>query len=212
MKPSVLLALLLTLVALPRIAPAQTDRRIEEQRRVISALEKKIAAEEREISKLRRNRNAAEETARRLARQLETRSRLLDETAQQERFLRDARDRSDSTARSLARSLARVREQYAETVREAYRNYRHNNYLTYLFSSRDFTDAARRVALLRQAAARRAEQLAAIDSLTHRVAAEQEVLDRRKRALDSVSQQLRTQRDGLQRDARTARANVKQMS
>ena len=97
-------------------------------------------------------------------------------------------------------------------MREAYRNYRHNNYLTYLFSSRDFTDAARRMALLRQAAARRSEQLAAIDSLSRRVAAEKAVLENRRQSLDSVAQKLRTQREGLQRDAHTARANVKQMS
>lgn len=40
-------------------------------------------------------------------------------------------------------------------VREAYRNYRHSNYLTYLFAARDFTDAARRIALLREVAAAR---------------------------------------------------------
>ena len=212
MKPLALFAGLLILLAAPRVAPAQTDRRIEEQRRVVAALEKKIAAEEREISKIRQGRNAAEEKARRLARQLESRSRLLDETTKQERLLHEQLDRSDSTARALDRSLARVREHYAETVREAYRNYRHNNYLTYLFSSRDFTDAARRMALLRQAAARRSEQLAAIDSLSRRVAAEKAVLENRRQSLDSVAQKLRTQREGLQRDAHTARANVKQMS
>lgn len=211
MKPLALLALLPTLL-FPLLCPARTDGRVEEQRRVIAALEKKIAAEEREISKLRKSKSAAEEATRRLARQIESRSRLLDETSKQERLLRERLDRSDSTARALGRSLAQTRERYAETVREAYRNYRQNNYLTYLFSSRDFTDAARRIAILRRAAARRSEQLAAIDSLTRRVAVEKEVLDSRKRALDSVSQKLRTQRDGLQRDARTARADVKRMT
>lgn len=212
MKPLAWLLALPILLAAPPAAPAQTDRRIEEQRRVVAALEKKIAAEEREIAKLRQNRSAAEEKARRLARQIESRGELLDETSKQERLLREQLDRTDSTARELDASLARLRMQYAHTVREAYRNYRHDNYLTYLFSARDFTDAARRIATLRHAAALRERQLTHIDSLTRRVAAEKEVLDSRKRALDSVSQKLRTQREHLQRDARTARASVKQMS
>ena len=46
-------------------------------------------------------------------------------------------------------------------VREAYRNYRHENYLTYLFASEDFADIARKIANLRQVASMRADKLRA---------------------------------------------------
>ena len=51
-----------------------------EQKRVIAALEKKIAAEEQEIARLRKGRSSTEEQVRRLARQIDSRSQLLDAT------------------------------------------------------------------------------------------------------------------------------------
>lgn len=208
---SLLLTLLTALCcALP--GAAQNDRRIEEQKRVIAALEKKIADEEREISKIKQGKAATEEKARRLARQIESRNQLLDETEKQARLLRDELSVTDSIAGGLNASLERNRTQYAGMVREAYRNYKQNNYLTYLFSSRDFTDVARRIANLRSASLMRERQLRQIDSLAQRVSAEKALLDRRKQALDSVTGKLRIQRERLQRDARTARANVKRMS
>ena len=53
-------------------------------------------------------------------------------------------------AGNLSAKLERDRAQYGEMVREAYRNYKHNNYLTYIFSSRDFTDVARKITALRE--------------------------------------------------------------
>lgn len=80
---------------------------------------------------------------RRLARQIDSRNQLLDETEKQARLLRGEIARTDSVAGNLSAKLERDRAQYGEMVREAYRNYKHNNYLTYIFSSRDFTDVAR---------------------------------------------------------------------
>lgn len=212
MKSAPLLTILLLCLFAACPVTAQNDRRIEEQKRVIAALEKKIADEEREISKIKQGKAATEQKARRLARQLESRNQLLDETEKQARLLRDELSKTDSIAGGLNASLERNRAQYAEMVREAYRNYRQNNYLTYLFSSCDFDDAARRISNLRSVSLMRERQLRRIDSLARCVTAEKALLDRRREALDSVTDKLRIQRERLQRDARTARANVKQMS
>ena len=66
MRPLRILTLAFLLFTLT--AAAQTDRRIEEQKRVIAALEKRIATEEQEISKIQKGRTATEERVRRLAR------------------------------------------------------------------------------------------------------------------------------------------------
>ena len=87
---------------------------------------------------------------RRLARQIDSRNQLLDETEKQARLLRGEIARTDSVAGNLSAKLERDRAQYGEMVREAYRNYKHNNYLTYIFSSRDFTDVARKITALRE--------------------------------------------------------------
>lgn len=210
MRPYRLLTLLFLLFALG--AAAQTDRRIEEQKKRIAALEKRIATEEQEISKLQKGRVATEERVRRLARQIDSRNQLLDETEKQARLLREEIARTDSVAGNLSATLERDRGQYGEMVREAYRNYRHNNYLTYLFSSRDFTDVARKITALREVASLRERKLRDIEALSVQVRTEKEALDRRKRSLDSVTQQLSAQREKLQRDARNAKASIRTMS
>lgn len=204
--------LTLALLLLTLAAPAQNDGRIAEQKRVIEALEKRIATQEREISKLQKGRTATEERVKRLARQIDSRNQLLEETEKQARLLRDQIARTDSVAGDLSRSLERHREQYSRMVREAYRNYRHNNFLTYIFSSRDFTDVARRIASLREMASARERKLRDIDSLTGEVAREKELLDSRKRSLDSVTRKVSAQKLDLQRDARNARASIRQLS
>ena len=210
MKPTAFLLLFTLLFTLG--VRAQTDSRIEKQKKIIADLEKRIANEEREISKLQKGRAATEERVRRLARQIDSRNQLLEETEKEASLLREEIARKDSVAGDLAATLERNRTQYAEMVREAYRNYRHNNYLTYLFASRDFTDVARKITALREVASLRERKMRDIASLTEQVRIEKEELDRRNRSLDSVTQQLSTQREKLQRDARNARANIRTMS
>ena len=212
MKPTKSCILTLFLLFAALAASAQADRKIEQQKRVIAALEQKIAAEEREISKLKEGRAATEERVRRLARQIDSRNQLLEETEKQARLLRGEIDRTDSVAGDLGRSLDRNRTQYAEMVREAYRNYRHNNYLTYIFSSRDFADMARKITNLREVASMRERKLQDIAALSKQVVEEKELLDRRKRSLDSVTLKLKAQKQKLGRDARNARASVSRLS
>ena len=149
MKPARILTLLFLFAAFTAAAQGGRDA-IEEQKRVIAALEKRIADEERAISKIQEGRAATEERVRRLARQLDSRNQLLEETEKQVRLLRKEISRTDSVAGDLSSALERNRTQYAEMVREAYRNYKHNNYLTYIFSSRDFADVAKKITNLRE--------------------------------------------------------------
>ena len=211
MRPHrILLTLVLLLFAFA--AAAQNDSRIEAQKKVIAALEKRIATEEQEISKLQKGRSDSEERARRLARQIDSRNQLLDETEKQARLLREEIARTDSVAGNLSATLERDRAQYGEMVREAYRNYKHNNYLTFLFSSRDFTDVARKITALREVASLRERKLRDIEELTVQVRHEKEELDLRKRSLDSVTRNLSAQREKLQRDARNAKASIRSLS
>lgn len=210
MKPLHLLTPLLLLLTL--FAAGQNDGRIEQQKEVIAALEKRIAAQEEQLSKLRTGRAQTEERVRRLARQIDNRNQLLEETEKQARLLRDEIARTDSVAGDLSAALERSRGQYAAMVREAYRNYRHNNYLTYLFSSHDFEQIARRIANLREVASMRERKMRDISALSVEVQTERELLESRKRSLDSVTRKLEAQREKLSRDARSARASVRQLS
>ena len=194
--PKVVLFLFLLLGA-GSLAAQNTDQQIAAQKRLIADLEKQIAREEQEISKLKKGRASAEETVRRLARQIDSRNEVA---------------RTDSVARGLSASLDAHKRRYAEMVREAYRNYKHNNYLTYLFSSSDFNQVARRITNLREVAAMRERQMEQIVTLSEQVSVERTRLTGQQRALDSVKRSLTTQRTRLQKDSQAARANIKQLS
>ena len=169
--PKVVLFLFLLLGA-GSLAAQNTDQQIAAQKRLIADLEKQIAREEQEISKLKKGRASAEETVRRLARQIDSRNQLLDVTERDARKLEVEVARTDSVARGLSASLDAHKRRYAEMVREAYRNYKHNNYLTYLFSSSDFNQVARRITNLREVAAMRERQMEQIVTLSEQVSVE----------------------------------------
>lgn len=208
--PLTLFLILLLLPVLP--AQGQHQERIEAQKQAIARLEAQIAREERELSRLKQGRSRTEERVRRLARQIDNRNQLLEAQERRAAELGSELDRTGRTADSLAAELELRRGRYAEMVREAWRNYRHENYLTYLFSARDFADIARRLANLRAVAQVRAERLRTIGELRDEVGAERQLLDERKRALDSVTAALRAQRSRLERDVRNARAEVRSLS
>ena len=210
MRARILLLLLLTL---PLTLSAQTDtKKIADQKRKIESLEREIADREKEISGLKKGRSTAEQRARKLARQIESRNTLLQETESEERDLKREVASLDSTARCLASSLEAQKERYAGMVREAWRNYKHNNYLSYIFAAEDFADMARRIANLREVASLRERQMRQIDSLKHQTTEKQQQLARRERELDSVHQSLTKQKTRLEEDAAEARASVKQLS
>ena len=189
MKPTKSCILTLFLLFAALAASAQADRKIEQQKRVIAALEQKIAAEEREISKLKEGRAATEERIRRLARQIDSRNQLLEETEKQARLLRGEIDRTDSVAgrprqiagpqpypirRNGARSLSQLPAQQLSDL-----------YLLVARLRRHGPQAHQRCGKWRRCANANCSDIAALTR--SRCAEEKELLDRRKRSLDSVT-------------------------
>lgn len=206
-----LLSTLLLLVVTPSVT-AQTDRRVEEQKKAIAALEKKIAAEEAAIGKIQKSRRTTEERARRLARQIEQRNQLLNETEREASRVEKEVKRSSRVADSLQKALDHNRAQYSELVREAYRNYRQQNYISYILSSRNFSDVARRLTMMREMAALRERKLQEISTLQQSVSEEKQRLENRQKELDSVSQKVAGQKKRLQRDATAAKQEIRSMN
>ena len=208
------LLLLLTTLMLVATLPvtAQEDRRVEEQKKAIAALEKKIAAEEAAIGKLQKSRKTTEERARRLARQIEQRNQLLTATEREASRVEKEVARSSHMADSLAQALEHNRQQYNELAREAYRNHRQQNYISYILSSRDFSDVARRLTMMREMASLRERKLRDIQTLQQAVTEQKQQLETRQRELDSVSQKVAGQKKRLQRDATAAKQEIRSMN
>ena len=204
--------LLLLLLTMTCVAIGQEDRRVEEQKKAIAALEKKIAAEEAAIGKLQKSRKTTEERARRLARQIAQRNQLLTETEREASRVEKEVERSAEMADSLQEALEQNRTQYSELAREAYRNYRQQNYISYILSSRNFADVARRLTMMREMVSLRERKLREINELKTSVADEKLRLESRQKELDSVSQKVEGQKKRLQRDATAAKQEIRKMT
>ena len=193
-------------------AQSGNERKIAEQRRIIAELEKNIAAGEREVNNLQKGRKTAQDRADKLTRQIVAREQKLQASERQATLLKNEIVEVDSTLQALSSELERNRASYGSMVRDAYRNYRHNNFLTYLFASSDFEDAARRISLLRSVADLRRTKLAEISELEQRVTDKRSELERSNSELESVMNDLAAQRSKLERDRADARNTVKQLS
>lgn len=97
-------------------------------------------------------------------------------------------------------------------VREAYRNYKQNSYLTYIFASKDFADVARRIANIRGVAKLREAKLREIAETAQEVGRQQELLAAQQQALDSTRRKIDAQRARYERDQRNAKARLQRMS
>lgn len=193
-------------------AQSDTERKIAEQRRIIAELENNIAAGEREVNNLQKDRKSAQIRADKLSRQIVAREQKLQASERQAQLLRNEMEEADSAMHSLASELERNRQSYGSMVRAAYRNYRHNNFLTYIFASTDFEDAARRISLLRSVGDLRRTKLHEIEELERQMADKRSKLEQSNSELESVMNDLAAQRKKLENDRSEARNTVKQLS
>ena len=206
------LILLVALLVVTLPSTAQNSQKIAEQQRIINNLERKIAEDDRKIKNLKSSKSTTQKRVQLLTRQIENRNQLLNANRKQINLLNRDINRTDSIARGLDSQLAHCKAQYAELVRESYRNYRHNNYLTYIFSSESFADVVRRITILRNVAIMRSDKIREIDSLKGEVARHRDTLTRRHEALNITRRNLNTQKQRLQKDANTARTTIKSLT
>ncbi len=189
-----------------------SDAKIKPQQSLIASLERQVAAGEKEIASLRESRAANEAKVRSLARQVETRNRLLTEQRKNEVLLRDEIKETQSSLTELSAKLVDERSHYSAMVREAYRNYKNQNMLIYLFSASDFQDMALKVANMRAVGKLREQRIVRIDSLSTELQLQQQILSGRKAEHEEAIAKLTSQKNSLQRDVNSARKNISAMS
>lgn len=205
------------LMALPQCAMSQKQSaeekaRIAEQRRIIEQLERELEEDEKNLKSIKKDKSTAQQRVRNITRQINSRNQLLNRTEREIGSIERSILRNDSLLRQTEQSYNTERERYAEMVREAYRNHKQNNYITYLLASENFNDAARRIANIRAIATLREERLHRMDSLSKALDEQQQSLSARRHSLDSVQRKAEAQRKKLQSDVTTAKKTMSQLS
>ena len=205
------------LMALPECAMSQKQSaeekaRIAEQRRIIEQLERELEEDEKNLKSIKKDKSTAQQRVRNITRQINSRNQLLNRTEREIGSIERSILRNDSLLRQTEQSYNTERERYAEMVREAYRNHKQNNYITYLLASENFNDAARRIANIRAIATLREERLHRMDSLSKALDEQQQSLSARRHSLDSVQRKAEAQRKKLQSDVTSAKKTMSQLT
>ncbi len=204
---------ILVLCLLSLFAPvvAQTSK-IEQQKKVIANLERSIAREEKQLAQLKKNKASAEKQVRSLTKQIERRNALIRETSRQIKQLTAEVRASEKRLKELGGQLTLLEQNAREIVRVAYRNFRYQTYLSYLFSSTSFADMARRVAMLRVATEYRIAQIKQVSATRSDVQAERNTLAKRREELSATKRRLDNQRAKLNADMAAAKKTISKMS
>ena len=205
------------LMALPQCVMSQKQTaeekaRIAEQRRIVEQLEKELEEDEKRLNSIKKDKSTAQQRVRSITKQINSRNQLLNRTEREIGSIERSIVKNDSLLSQTQRRYDTERENYAEMVREAYRNYKQNNYITYILASESFTDAARRIANIRAMAVLREERLLRMDSLAKSIEEQQASLTERRRTLDDVQRKAEAQRKKLQGDVSSAKKAMSQLS
>ena len=207
------------LIAVPHLAPAQKQKqtaeekaRIAEQRRIVEQLEKELEEDEKKLNSIKKDKSTAQQRVRSITKQINSRNQLLNRTEREITTIEKSIAENDELLRQTQEQYTSEREAYAEMVREAYRNYKQNNYITYILASESFTDAARRIANIRAIAVLREERIHRMDSLAKSVEEQQSSLAERRRTLDDVQRKAEAQRKKLQSDVSSAQKAMNQLT
>lgn len=191
---------------------AEEKARIEEQKRIIEELEAQVEQDAKRLSEIKKDKSTALKRVNSITRQINSRTTLLNRTEKEINTIERNIANNDKMITLTAQKLIEEREKYAEMVREAYRNYRQNNYITYILASKSFSDISRRIANIRAVAALRAEHMRRIDSLNLSLNEQQLQLSSRKNELDSVQRKAEAQKSKLQNDVRSAKQAMNQLT
>ncbi len=199
-------------VAQEKELSAEEKAQIAEQRRLIEQLEREVAEDEAKLNDIKQDKSTAQQRVRSITRQINSRNTLLRSTQREIGSIERTITLNDSLLAAGNRQLQHEQERYAEMVREAYRNYKQNNYITYILASKGFSDAARRIANIRSVASLRMERMRRIDSLSQSISHKQEKLASDRQALDSVRRKTEQQRAKLQTDVKSAQRAMNQLT
>ena len=215
---SLLVMMLLGAVSTPLMAQkkeqlsAQEKARIEEQRRIIEELEAQLKEDEQRLSQIKKDKSTALKRVNSITNQINSRNTLLNRTEKEINSIEKNIENNNRMISLTSQKLTDEREKYAEMVREAYRNHRQNNYITYILASKSFSDISRRIANIRAVAELRAERMHRIDSLNNSLSEQQLTLSERMQSLDSVQRKAEAQKLKLQSDVKAAKQAMNQLS
>lgn len=203
------IAFLLGLIVLSGVAYAQN---LEDLRKEVENAQEEIRLTNQLLSKTKSNRQSSQSQLKLIQNKIRNRKNIVANLEKQSSLITNDITSKSSTVKQLEDSLQILRKEYGDMVYNAYKNYKLNNFLVFLFASKDFNDATKRIAYMRRYNHMRQMKAAEIDSVSMRITGQITELQGKKDDLVKVQQARQNEIATLGKDETEYKSSVNKLN
>ncbi len=193
-----LLTLLLTVLCfLSSTSYSQTIESLEED---IKRAETEIARTNTLLDKTRADQQVSQRQLQLIKTRIDNRKKVISSLASQITLINRKINGNNSNIKTMNSELEELKKDYSKMIYNAYKNYKLNNYLLFLFSATDYNDITRRIFYIRRYNQMRQTQAQKIASTTEQLSVEVSSLEKQNKELEKTRTAHNTELKSLSND------------
>ena len=182
-RPRLLLILAALFCALNLAAQNQS---LDALRDEIRRAEEEIRATNELLAKTKKDKQVTQNQLKLIQNRIRNRKQIIANLEKQTQVINGDNPTKNDTVHAMQNELTQLRKEYADMVYAAYKNYKLNNFLVFLFASKDFNDATRRISYMRRYNRMRQQKAEQIKSVADSLHVQIGELENRKAELTKV--------------------------
>ena len=182
-RPRLLLILAALFCALNLAAQNQS---LDALRDEIRRAEEEIRATNELLAKTKKDKQVTQNQLKLIQNRIRNRKQIIANLEKQTQVINGDIGTKNDTVQAMQNELTQLRKEYADMVYAAYKNYKLNNFLVFLFASKDFNDATRRISYMRRYNRMRQQKAEQIKSVADSLHVQIGELENRKAELTKV--------------------------
>ena len=182
-RPRLLLILAALFCALNLAAQNQS---LDALRDEIRRAEEEIRATNELLAKTKKDKQVTQNQLKLIQTRIRNRKQIIANLEKQTQVINGDIGTKNDTVHAMQNELTQLRKEYADMVYAAYKNYKLNNFLVFLFASKDFNDATRRISYMRRYNRMRQQKAEQIKSVADSLHVQIGELENRKAELTKV--------------------------
>ena len=182
-RPRLLLILAALFCALNLAAQNQS---LDALRDEIRRAEEEIRATNELLAKTKKDKQVTQNQLKLIQNRIRNRKQIIANLEKQTQVINGDIGTKNDTVHAMQNELTQLRKEYADMVYAAYKNYKLNNFLVFLFASKDFNDATRRISYMRRYNRMRQQKAEQIKSVADSLHVQIGELENRKAELPKV--------------------------
>ena len=182
-RPRLLLILAALFCALNLAAQNQS---LDALRDEIRRAEEEIRATNELLAKTKKDKQVTQNQLNLIQNRIRNRKQIIANLEKQTQVINGDIGTKNDTVHAMQNELTQLRKEYADMVYAAYKNYKLNNFLVFLFASKDFNDATRRISYMRRYNRMRQQKAEQIKSVADSLHVQIGELENRKAELTKV--------------------------